>query len=274
MPMNLKTNSTVTTLATDLDGTFIPVHETPQQHAAVKHLGSLVVEHSLQLIFVTGRSFELTFEAITQFDLPHPASILCDVGSTMWHRREDGGYEQDRDYEQALLDRMGRWTNAGIQSALCERVEWLTPQDPRQQTPLKCSFDFPHRAVSAVRESVAMWIVEFDCPLAFTISRDPETGDGLLDILPINVNKGSAIHWWATRRSIDPASIVFAGDSGNDTAAMTSGVRAVLVGNADEQLRAETRDAMRDQQWLYLANGIGPEGVRDGLMYHLGRREQ
>ncbi|MCS7470892.1 HAD family hydrolase [Stieleria sp. ICT_E10.1] len=53
---------------------------------------------------------------------------------------------------------------------------------------------------------------------------------------------------------------------------MTSGVRAVLVGNADEQLCAETRDAMRDQQWLYLANGIGPEGVRDGLMYHLGRR--
>ncbi|WP_182867327.1 HAD-IIB family hydrolase [Stieleria mannarensis] len=272
--MNLKSIRTVTTLATDLDGTLIPVRQTPEQHAAVKHLGSLVVEHSLQLIFVTGRSFELTFDAMTQFDLPHPASILCDVGSTMWHRSDDGSYQQDLDYQQALLDRMGGWTNAGIQTALCERVEWLTPQSPKQQTPLKCSFDFPHDAVVAVREQVAAWITEFDCPLAYTISRDPDTGEGLMDILPVDVNKGSAIQWWASRRSIDPASIVFAGDSGNDTAAMTRGFRAVLVGNADEQLRAETRDAMAGQQMLYLADGHGPEGVRDGLMYHLEREER
>lgn len=271
--MNSTSNATVTTLATDLDGTLIPLSETPEQRAAVEHLGSLVMQHSLRLIFVTGRSLELTLTAIEEFDLPHPASILCDVGSTIVHRLSDGTYEVDSHYEQMLLDRMGPWTNQRIRTELCGLVEALTPQDPKQQTRLKCSFDFPIREFANVRESVAKWISDNGCPLALTLSTDPITGDGLLDILPADVNKGSAINWWATRKSIAPSTIVFAGDSGNDTAAMTSGIRAVLVGNADEQLREETRAAMIDEEMLFLASSIGPEGVRDGLIYHLRQIE-
>ena len=268
--MNSTPKLSVTTLATDLDGTLIPVTQTSEQHGAVEHISKLVTKHWLQLISVTGRSLELTLDAIAEFNLPFPQSILCDVGSSIAHRQPDGSYQYDQSYEQMLIDRMGHWTNEAIQVSLSQFIGCVTPQDRCQQTAFKCSFDFPGDSFSLVQTTVARWIADNNCPLDYTLSSDPETGDGLLDILPANVNKGSAIHWWAGHRSIDPSTIVFAGDSGNDTAAMTSGVRAVLVGNADQQLRAETRTAMRDQAMLYLAAGIGPEGVRDGLLFHLG----
>ena len=70
---------------------------------------------------------------------------------------------------------------------------------------------------------------------------------------------------------------VFAGDSGNDMDALTSGLRAILVKNATEDVREEAFEILSKKQMadrLYMArgdflgmNGNYTAGVLEGLAY-------
>jgi hydroxymethylpyrimidine pyrophosphatase-like HAD family hydrolase len=62
--------------------------------------------------------------------------------------------------------------------------------------------------------------------------------------------------------------VVFAGDSGNDTDALLSGVRSVLVGNAPDTLRSEVRASAENRGLLdrvYFASSHFAAGVVEGL---------
>ena len=65
-------------------------------------------------------------------------------------------------------------------------------------------------------------------------------------------------------------SIVFAGDSGNDLAALTAGYRAILVGNADRSLAHQALQAHQQSNWsdrLYLAREKATSGVLEGCRW-------
>jgi hypothetical protein len=60
------------------------------------------------------------------------------------------------------------------------------------------------------------------------------------------------------------------GDSGNDRAALLSGARSVLVGNAPAHLRSDLREEARARRMddrIYLAEEEGAEGVMEGLAH-------
>jgi hypothetical protein len=60
------------------------------------------------------------------------------------------------------------------------------------------------------------------------------------------------------QQGFDDAQSVFAGDSGNDLPALTSGLNAVLVRNARDDVRDEALDALRKSgqaHRLYIAQG-------------------
>ena len=261
----------ISTLATDLDGTLIPVDSSPQQLASVRKLKQHVDEFGLRLVFVTGRSLELALDAIHDFDLPEPDHILCNVGSTTADLSSNGTYSENSAYQAVIAERQQGWTNERIRVSLLEMIPCLSPQPDSKQTDFKCSFDFAADYFSSVRSVVEDWIETMRLPLTPIISVDPETDNGLLDILPAGINKGFALRWWAGQSNLPLDSIVFCGDSGNDSAAMAIGVRGVLVGNADEQVREETEQNADGSGRIYFANGVGPQGVFEGLLHHQGQ---
>jgi HAD superfamily hydrolase (TIGR01484 family) len=68
---------------------------------------------------------------------------------------------------------------------------------------------------------------------------DPFEGQGLLDFLPRDVSKAYALKWWSDYHGVSHSDVVFAGDSGNDLAALTAGFCAILVANADRGVARE-----------------------------------
>ena len=66
---------------------------------------------------------------------------------------------------------------------------------------------------------------------------------------------------------VKPESLVFAGDSGNDLAALIAGYRTIVVANADRRLAQQVQDAHRAAGWkdrLHLARGRATSGVLEG----------
>ncbi len=73
---------------------------------------------------------------------------------------------------------------------------------------------------------------------------------GLLDVLPLRATKYHAIRFLMAHSGFDTDNTVFAGDSGNDLPALTSGLQAVLERNARPEVREQ---GMAER--LYLARG-------------------
>ena len=89
-------------LATDLDGTLIPLDGDAAAVSALQALRKHIAETQTPLLFVTGRHFESVLGAIEQHDLPPPDYILCDVGSRFYRADGAGGFERLAQYDAAL----------------------------------------------------------------------------------------------------------------------------------------------------------------------------
>ncbi|WP_186775817.1 HAD-IIB family hydrolase [Rubripirellula tenax] len=259
----------IAVLATDLDGTLIPNLDESLEVEALSKLSTLIVDAGLKLLFVTGRSYSLTIDAIEQFRLPPPDAILCDVGSCLMERAGDQGYGISEVYQAAMTNNLQGWTHARI----CEGVRSaglpLELQDATRQTNAKCSFYFDGPDLSLIEKRTSEWIADQGAPLQMVISVDPIDSRGLLDLLPKGVNKAFGLHWWRESQGFDHKQIVFAGDSGNDTAAMVSGVRSIVVANAADSLIQAARHHHRDSGDLVLAKRNATCGVLDGLRHFL-----
>ena len=98
-------------------------------------------------------------------------------------------------------------------------------------------------------------------------SLDPFNGDGLLDVLPSGVSKAFALDWWINQHDYDSADVIFAGDSGNDFAAMTAGYQTIVVSNAEPSLVDLVRGAHANMNWtnrLHLTSQPATSGVLEG----------
>ncbi|TWT53695.1 Mannosylfructose-phosphate phosphatase [Rubripirellula amarantea] len=264
-------NLPIAALATDLDGTLIPNLDEPSEVEALQELSSLIQESGLKLLFVTGRSFSLTQNAIEAFQLPSPDAILCDVGSCLMERTSDRDFRISSVYEAAMTEKLRDWSHTKI----CESVETaglpLELQDSSRQTHAKCSFYFDGQRIQEVEDRTRRWILDHDVPVQMVISVDPIDSRGLLDLLPVGVNKAFALHWWQLRSGLDLRQIVFAGDSGNDTAAMTSGVRSIVVANAADSLIKAATDFHGQSEDLVITERRATCGVLDGLRHFIAR---
>ena len=104
-------------------------------------------------------------------------------------------------------------------------------------------------------------------------SMDEPAQLGLLDVLPASANKLHAIRFLMAQQGFDDAHTVFAGDSGNDLDVLLSGIPAVLVANADPQVKS--RVAAANPATLYVAqggylgmNGNYSAGILEGVAHY------
>lgn len=256
-------------LATDLDGTFIPLPDEPDNETALKTFADAASGGTLSLVFVTGRHLDLVEEAISSHGLPRPNWIICDVGTSIYTRDDDGPFRPLEAYREQLAELVHGMSVEDLADALSV-ISTLRLQEPEKQGPFKLSYYVEKRFLDSVAAEVEGVLVESDAPYTLIHSVDPFTNDGLVDLLPQGVSKAYALEWWCRHQGLEMQDVVFAGDSGNDWAALVAGYRAIVVGNAPNDLvdrvkEEHERRGYRDR--LYLATKPATSGVLAGCRW-------
>lgn len=256
-------------LATDLDGTFIPLEGNTQNRSDLHTLTSQFAAHNISLIFVTGRHFESVVAAITEFQLPEPEWIICDVGTSIFQRQTSGEFtpvSAYQDYQDQIITSM---PIATLRERLLS-IPGLRLQEEEKQGPFKLSFYADATQLDKLVEQVQADLDQTNAPYSIIHSVDPFNGDGLIDLLPATVSKAHALQWWFSEYNLNSEDIVFSGDSGNDLAALTAGYRTILVGNASRTLAQRVYQLHQESGWknrLYLAKNTATSGVLEGCRW-------
>ncbi len=255
-------------LATDLDGTVIPPELTPERAAEVEAFASEVGgRDGLALAYVTGRHFEHALEGIERTGLPAPDFLVCEVG-TVVRRRDGRGYAVDEDYRAIMDDALGT-TGERVRAALASHTA-VELQPPAHQGEHKTSFFGPWPVPDDLLSELRRLAAGSGARVDFVVSRDSMSGRGLIDALPHGVAKDRAVRHLAGLLDLGPDQVVFAGDSGNDRAALLAGFNGVVVGNAPDELAADLDAEARRQgttKRIYFAKAWYAAGVLEGCRH-------
>jgi sucrose-6F-phosphate phosphohydrolase len=255
-------------LASDLDGTLIPLPDTAQNEEDLIRLNKLREIHDFILIFATGRSFQSVLHAIEQHKLPIPDWIICNVGTSIYEKTGDSFSERFA-YHEKLSEICSGMDRRKVEATL-KHLSKLKLQPEENQSDFKISYwceeDDLHDLVDQINKIQQQESLPYSC----LGSIDPFNKHGLIDVLPNGVNKAYALDWLGHLLGLKPDKIVYAGDSGNDLAALVGGYASVLVGNATERLRSEVRELAKEQKnsgLCYFAKNVATSGVLEGMRH-------
>jgi HAD superfamily hydrolase (TIGR01484 family) len=256
-------------LATDLDGTLIPLDGRPENRRALQQLVAARLQDRFTLVFVTGRHKASICEVICEQHLPLPDWVISDVGTTIYRAETPFRLDPVERYQAHLAELTGGRPIEALDE-LVLAFESTRVQEAEKQGPFKRSYYADAEAVPTIAEGIRERLAVESLPYAVIDSVDPFNGDGLIDLLPQNVSKAYALQWWSDHIDRPREAVVFAGDSGNDLAAFTAGYRAIVVGNTDRQIAAQAAAAHRERAWhdrLLLAEGYATSGVLEGCRH-------
>lgn len=269
-------------LCSDLDRTLLPNGPQEESPQARRLLQKLARHPQLTLAYVSGRHKALIREAINSYQVPSPDYAIGDVGTTIYEITADDWHPWQA-WSQEIAPDWQDMHGADL-ATLLQDIESLVLQEVEKQNTFKLSYytpeDVDHRTLlpeverrlqaKAVRASL-IWSI------------DEMKGVGLLDILPERANKLHAIRFLLEQKGFVEARTVFAGDSGNDLQVLTSGLQAVLVRNARDDVRQEALEQAKRSgkpERLYVArggflgmNGNYAAGVLEGLAHFLPETE-
>ncbi len=265
-------------LCTDMDRTLIPNGEQPESPGARELFHRLVRQPDVTLVFVTGRHRELVEEAIDSYQLPQPDYVIADVGSTIYEITA-GDWKGWARWEQELGMSWGPDTRSEIQ-ALLSGFEVLRLQEKEKQGRYKLSYYLSvEDDIKELEQEMYSRLAQAKIQASLVWSVDETTSTGLLDVLPTTATKQHAIEFLMQTLGFDLDNTIFAGDSGNDLAVLSSPIKSVLVANATDQVRRmalEDAQAMGQEDALYLAhgyfygmNGNYSAGILEGVMHYL-----
>jgi sucrose-6F-phosphate phosphohydrolase len=255
-------------LATDLDGTLIPLPDSPNHNEDLLRLKNALRHTETTLVFATGRHFESVMEALSEYSLPQPDWIVCDVGSAIYERKA-GGYEIFTAYETHLAETSDGIDRQSIEKALLE-IDGLELQAPDHQQRFKISYQSKAESVDTLVESVQALLLKSQLPYDCMGSVDPFLNCGLLDVMPRGVSKAYALLWLSQHANFHPDEVIYSGDSGNDYAALTSGFRAIIVANGSSGLVDKVGASLAERKLterLYVAKSEATSGVLEGCQH-------
>lgn len=256
-------------LATDLDGTFIPLKDNAENKEDLVQLARALKENNVTLTFVTGRHLESVQDAIARFALPTPDWVICDVGTSIYKRTEDDSFEIAQSYVDHLQSIVGEVDTSRLREEFAS-LESLKLQEEEKQGAFKLSFYCDAKKLHTIHNEVLDRLTHGRLPYNMISSVDPFTGDGLIDLLPTDVSKAHALQWWTDHAGMDNKELVFSGDSGNDLAAMTAGYRTIVVGNAPAELMETVHQHYESRMQVdrvYLAEKTATSGVLAGCRH-------
>lgn len=264
-----KLNSNRDILVSDLDGTLIPFPDVRQHEEDLARLRQLRATHDFTLIFATGRSFHSVQNALKQHSLPVPDWIICNVGTSIYKKSGDS-FSNLHAYCGKLDEICAGVDRKEVESAL-EPLKGLKLQPEENQSDFKISYwceeSELHRFVDQVKEIRRRNSFPYTC----LGSVDPFNKRGLVDILPAEVDKAYALSWLSESLDLTADRILYAGDSGNDLAALVRQYASVVVGNASEKLRTEVLKLLSEynnEGTCYFAKSFATSGVLEGMKHY------
>lgn len=257
-------------LFTDLDGTLIPLDGNQQNVHDLQALKLVLKEQNIGLVFITGRHIQSACNAMEEYSLPNPVWIICDVGTTVVEasamKNDSDGNHANQDYVRELADKTSGWDSARLQTDL-QLPPDLRLQESEKQGEFKISFYADATQLTALTQQCQQQLDVTKAPYGIISSVDPFTGDGLIDFLPTGVDKAFAARWLARRLNLNyEREVIYAGDSGNDLAALTSGCRSILVGNADRSIADQIQN-MPVAERVFFSSQSATSGVLEGVRY-------
>jgi len=259
---------TRTLLASDLDGTLIPLERDAHRLREVEELvTALESTPGLGLAYVTGRHLSLAAEGIAEVGLPAPDWFVCDVGTSVYRRSGDS-FMADTAYRSQMRAAFGGLSGTDVRAAVGE-IDGIELQEDEKQAEFKVSYYTEGRHEPFVA-TVRARLDEAGAKANVVASFDPISERGLLDVLPAGVAKDYAVRYLHDHAGVGEDHLVYAGDSGNDRAAMLCGYRVIVVGNADTALKD---DLVRESaargitERIYFAKHPYARGVLEGLRH-------
>ncbi len=231
----------------DIDNTLVGDREA---------LSELMVEldkHRGRIVFgvATGRVPPSTLKVLREWGIPMPDVLIASVGSEIYygHGRivEDVGWRR-------TIDR--HWDQEALRAALAD-VPGLRLQPNAHQRPFKLSYFVDPKRAPALAE-LKRRLRDLGLRASLIYSHEE-----FLDLLPERASKGRAVRYVAHRWGFPLDHVLVAGDSGNDSDMLRSGVLGVVVGNHQPELRS-----LRTKEQVYFAENSYARGVLEGANHH------
>ena len=259
-------------LCTDLDRTLIANGAQPAAKGALALFRQLVRREDVTLAYVSGRHRALIEQAMLDFDLPEPAFVIADVGSTIYQVSPTGWQPDDAWDAQIAPDWHGlTHDDLGRLLAIFPALQ-LQPREQQNRHKLSYHVALAEDSPSLMR-AVDARLKEAHIKANLVWSIDEPASVGLFDVLPASANKLHAIRFLMQQQGYQEEDTLFAGDSGNDLDVLLSGIPAVLVANADPQVKslvvAANPDTLYVAQGGYLGmNGNYSAGILEGVAHY------
>lgn len=245
-------------ICTDLDRTLLPNGPQPESPGARDHFAALAARPEVTLAYVSGRHRALVEQAIADYQLPRPDFVVGDVGTTIYQLGAGEAWQQLQAWDSEIAQDWAGQSHASLM-ALLQDLPALQLQEPGKQNRYKLSYYLP---LQSDRDALAALITQRLDSIAVKArlvwSVDEPNSIGLLDILPARASKYHALEALMKIARFDYTNTVFCGDSGNDIEVLASPIAAVLVANAQPEVRelaCRLAETMQHREQLYLARG-------------------
>jgi sucrose-phosphate synthase len=234
---------------TDLDGTLLEGADT----RGLDELCAWLSSHAESVAFgiASGRTKEITLQAIRKHRLPQPDVLICSAGSEIYYGQQlipDKGWGDHINYQ---------WKREEIQQRLA-RFPGIRLQEPDAQWPFKLSYyvdDFTPDDMADLHKFLDDHRLKSKVLL---------TDNKFLDILPTRASKGSAVNYLGYKWNHPPSHIITAGNGGNDIDMLKSKARAIVVSNHSPEL-----EELKRNKAIYFSKLPLSLGVLDGIQFHI-----
>lgn len=232
-------------MITDIDNTLVG------DDRSMQRLFVLLENHRDGLAWGTssGRSLELTIEAMTEYNIPMPDIIICSVGTEIYYGpdlRMDKGWQQHISHQ---------WQPEEIKEVLGS-IDFLSFQEAEGQRSHKISYFMADDYDYLFWVYYKMEEAGLRCQIIYSHGQ-------FLDIVPVRASKGKAIEYLGYKYEFSPLHVMVAGDSGNDEDMLSGDARGLVVGNYSEEL-----EKLKGRPNIYFSPEEYAAGIIDGLSHY------
>jgi sucrose-6F-phosphate phosphohydrolase len=240
-------------IATDLDNTLVG------DKTALSKLNAELESHrqkyKTKIVYATGRSLTLYRELSIAEKMIRPDALITSVGTEIYLDADNATLDQE--WHSHLAH---NWNRDKI-AELVTKFENVIPQSDSEQRPFKISYHLDKANSSKVLPQLHFILQTNKLKANIIYSSDKD-----LDILPLQADKGVAVHFLQKKWNIDTSRSAVSGDSGNDISLFkVPDIRGIIVSNAQQELLSWYNQNKNNR--LYLSKKPYSYGILEGL-YH------
>ncbi len=244
-PFGKRLTSSNYLMITDIDNTLIGDND------SMYRLLMLLEEYrdSIAWGVATGRSLELTLEAMTEYNIPVPDIIICSVGTEIYYGPD---LRMDKGWQHHISN---KWKPEQIKSAL-HVLDFLIPQEAEGQRAHKISYYMDDKTDHLDEIHRKLMEEKLSCRVIHSHGQ-------FLDILPKRASKGKAIKYLKYKYEFPSIKVMVAGDSGNDEDMIRGRNNGLVVANHSEELAK-----LRGKDRVFFSSKMYAAGIIDGLLHY------